>query len=104
MSYHTPGPWDEMSTFGSIRIIAGAEGQHDVADLLPGDPTLLYSDQINSNAHLISAAPDLLEAAETLLFELTAGPSDIDTATKVVAAARAAINKARGTNFLKEAP
>lgn len=60
---HTPGPWS-ISPFVSWRVDANADGRigpNAVAEASRG-----HSDAVvKANAHLIAAAPDLLEACET---------------------------------------
>lgn len=112
---HTPGPWHAGEPFESfpgaeLRFhISQAEGapytQHysDVANLLaetiPGEKL----DIQRANANLIAAAPDLLEALETVVAEWDALYPSFPTDTKIEDAefsgfqmARAAIAKARG--------
>jgi len=97
MSRHTPGPWkvDEHND-------VGAEGRHVATLSLYGDG----SD--DANAHLIAAAPDLLEAlrtAEAALADI--GDADREPgddvewcerrAAEALPLVRAAIAKARGS-------
>ena len=90
---HTPGPWD-VEPKGSRHFVDGADGL-----------TVAYLDragvrersEIEANARLIAAAPELLEALEAVLPDLehyvaTHGPGP----DKRLAAARAAIAKAKG--------
>ena len=82
MSEHTPGPW-RIGSRGRVGSIINGEAGELVADAWGGA----------ANAHLISAAPDLLASVQ----ELTAGaPSDGSAANAVYARARAAIAKAEG--------
>ncbi len=61
---HTPGPWFVSTathlTLGAILAVSAKEGDGVdavcIVDLLPGD------EESKANAHLIAAAPDLLEA------------------------------------------
>lgn len=80
---HTPTPWEVVSKFiGPYMIKAKADNNHTVALVADVD-----------NARLIAAAPDLLEALETIMkypiIPNTIGYEMVDTA-------RAAIAKARG--------
>lgn len=64
MSIHTPGPWiaepEEASEHRGIAITAPANGWI-VATILPDDGRA--ADDVDwANAHLIAAAPELLEA------------------------------------------
>lgn len=98
MNKHTPGPWTAVSDplhFNSLTtIIAGnvsggipqvridVGGKSDIAEL-------------EANARLIAAAPNLLEALEALVRGMFDGPDESD-AVMLVTNARAAIAKARG--------
>ncbi len=86
----TPGPW--------ARIIAdGYTVRHPqiYSDTGPiANATFLGNgrvDELNANAQLITAAPDLLDVAEMVLALAT-----IDTPVELIKAATAAIAKARG--------
>ena len=88
MSAHTPGPWVlngvmALDTRLWIVSIPGEQARIEVAD---------YSTESESNAHLIAAAPDLLEALEALV-KVDAEDGADDEYLRV---ARAAIAKARG--------
>jgi len=97
---HTPGPWarhpdypwiikQDLRPIGEIGdgVTVCGTNAHESSGFFP------TPDEGRSNARLIAAAPDLLEACETLLFELVAGPAARD---EVIANARAAIAKATG--------
>jgi hypothetical protein len=82
---HTPGPWK----FGSIsngdfykRNIAGADGYH-VALTSSRDDA-----EVDANARLIAAAPELLEALQAII--------DTGLSTSKIGAAKIAIAKATG--------
>lgn len=82
MSRHTPGPW-EINNLSSICSAVGAESgdgceadQYDcwqIAEcgtgmtLVGGQMTSLGFDVVKANASLIAAAPDLLEALESMV-------------------------------------
>ena len=103
MSKHTPGPWElSKPNFGERHIYVSSwrsvdgkkctSGKQHIC-VLPYEGkrgAIVYHEMFNANASLIAAAPDLLEALEDLLGWQTLAPDD------VVAAARAAIAKARG--------
>lgn len=90
MSKHAIGPWFIGKTIvGGHRCII--EDGDSVVALLPDETTGCTYNPYKSR--LIAAAPELLEACETLLFELVAGPASRD---EVIANARAAIAKATG--------
>ena len=63
---HTPGPWTHAEAYDNgepvcIRIDSGAQT---VAEVVFDS---LHNDEIDANARLIAAAPDLLKAAKDLL-------------------------------------
>jgi hypothetical protein len=67
---YTPGPWtlDEMEQDGHM---VGTEAQPFVAHVFKGEwnePTLPDAAECSANARLIAAAPDLLKAADSLLW------------------------------------
>ncbi len=67
MSAHTPGPWSVFETVSSgLPIVATPLGP--IAHVLMHS----YADafEVNANARLIAAAPDLLEALKVLLNEV----------------------------------
>ena len=84
---HTPGPWKHDSTWGLIKY-----GKTEICALHSGNL---------ANAHLISAAPDLLSALERLL---KISQEELDQSAthdglvncEALANARAAIAKAKG--------
>lgn len=84
MSNHTPGPWSAGHTFQKYHAVTCGDGR---AVALTG--TLFSADSAESiaNAHLIAAAPELLEALIGL--EQWVGGTAYDRA-------RAAIAKAKG--------
>lgn len=106
MSKHTEGPWEAIArgtnsetweahkpTFQQYEI--RAEDGHTIADLRWNGRNQGPVGQ--ANAHLIAAAPDLLEACKTLDEILCAGPmnqSERMIARQKLIAARAAIAKA----------
>jgi len=82
MSEHTPGPWGFMddSQIGYKPTVCNEAGRthqpgaHYVADVRgPGIEWGCPSVEGAANAHLIAAAPDLLEACEAILEELCGG-------------------------------
>lgn len=62
MSGHTPGPWtvESLSEYGDVQVFSREHGY--VADLTAGSAQEIKRNQ--SNAVLIAAAPDMLEALE----------------------------------------
>lgn len=82
---HTKGPWDvTWPTKEGRRWILGADGKR-IAQL--SEFRQKHKPPQAANAHLIAAAPELLEALEFML------ASDCD---KAITMAKAAIAKARG--------
>jgi hypothetical protein len=57
---YTPRPWTPVKYKGRIIILGGGEGRH-ICDIEA------WPKEQDSNAALISAAPDLLEALEELV-------------------------------------
>ena len=101
MSKHTPGPWKFEILWAGFSAIRGRDGQL-IFGVAAGDnserrPKL----EIEANARLIAAAPDLLEALRQML---AAFQCDMDSYAddpdawqhEVWEAARAAIAKAKG--------
>ncbi len=93
---HTPGPWDiagynDNGGYPEPVISANINGiSCYVAACIPFGQG--RSEMLDSNARLISAAPELFEA----LVELESGSGSSPGANKRFAKARAAIAKARG--------
>ena len=90
MSKHTNGPWSRIIADGYIvkhPQIYSDTGPVANATWL-GDSRL---DELNANARLMAAAPELLDVAEMVLALAT-----IDTSPELIKAATAAIAKARG--------
>lgn len=90
---HTPGPW-------SIAMDDGAYPKA-IIEALDGDGyestiavVYKFDDNLESNAHLIAASPELLEACEALLDHASAQFSP--DATEAINKALAAIAKAKG--------
>lgn len=64
-SKHTPGPWQSEGPdfFGDFNIIlAGSAGEHDKRAVAAVVSNLRSEEEVVANAHLIAAAPDMLEA------------------------------------------
>ena len=96
MTAHTPGPWRYERTDG-IPV----NGRHMISGAVPGylaEVRDCVSGDVQANARLIAAAPDLLAALETaymaLIGYLPAHRNDVTDAA--IGAARAAITKATG--------
>jgi hypothetical protein len=89
MSKHTPGPW-EMRRDGFVYAANGERVCSPHSTLPDSAKWSKQLQDLRATARLIAAAPDLLDALEDMLGWQTLAPDD------VVAAARAAIAKARG--------
>lgn len=76
MSGHTPGPWEvvEYGDGDSLVIHEGSSENRICFMAMPGK--LGDFEKIKANAHLIAAAPDLLEACRRAL------PANVDTNNK----------------------
>ena len=99
MNKHTPGPWNcNRASAAGREIIVSEVSPVDVAVLSHRDKS---QSEINANARLIAAAPDLLEAlewcAETLAVFVADGSAAPESVIgKNLTTARAAIAKATG--------
>ena len=104
---HTPGPWttdedDHDAPHQDIKIKAGKH--RTVCTVWIDDaPVRDFNAEQQANAHLIAAAPDLMEVVVAYIdhFERcritnTHGSRDFDFAGHLAALARAAIAKAKG--------
>ena len=79
MSAHTPGPWRESWDYhrtspDSMRVVAFACGPQIMSDGVSRDlggvllqPSREACEQVQADARLIAAAPDLLAALKTLI-------------------------------------
>ena len=71
MTKHTPGPW-AVQTHKTIRVVAVGIGDNGekfdlvIATCDPAVQLLFKLGELRANAHLITAAPDLLEACEAM--------------------------------------
>ena len=84
MSTHTPGPWSVFSGTNEVRADNCKWGNNwPVADALGHD-----LDEIEANARLIAAAPELLEEIECVNVKLPYG---------ILEQVRSAISKAKGS-------
>lgn len=100
MTYtYTPGPWniftDGTTAAGIVKYQENSpynDGRDSV--LICSFEGLCSHDETESNANLIAAAPELLEALEDVECNLGLCDLDDDTCAKI----RAAIAKARGNN------
>jgi hypothetical protein len=77
MSKHTAGPWNVIYKFGtSVGISSGkpqqyvnGEAQDQIVMIVPCAEHNGGDEATKANAHLIAAAPDLLEALESIVFK-----------------------------------
>ena len=91
---HTPGPWT-IKKYREGPIFIGAPSLPYVAVAVNTEAETEPSDEATANAHLIAAAPLLLEAAETSL-QLFEEYSIEEEHPQKIADLRAAINAAKG--------
>ncbi|QRI86667.1 hypothetical protein JQN61_04535 [Pseudomonas putida] len=94
MNKHTPGPWSYWSgynPFDKLEAQVTAEG----GDIVIASYNSLI-EQGEANACLMAASPDLLSALEDLLLAYNDPGNTGSTHDDKVAAARAAIDRARG--------
>lgn len=107
MSKHTPGPWWVAlgSAFGGRCYSGISSKNHDflaevVVQMEDDDK---WAEQLQANARLISAAPELLQALQSMLQWMPVYPAGADgivggreAHAEAIKAARAAIAKATG--------
>lgn len=88
---HTPGPWHvaEMNHYG--RVMVNSNGWH-VCSAAAGVPT----GQVEANASLIAAAPDLLESLKEMSAVLHCDPAPSALMIGTLSRAYDAIAKAEG--------
>lgn len=90
---HTPGPW----TAGHFNDVRSSDGYHSIANV-----SSAFELPAKANARLITAAPDLLEAAEEIVNSAIRhqGSSDMRVTAHAMRLLQAAIAKATGTTNL----
>lgn len=102
---HTPGPWkvshNAAKQMGGWKtnpysIVVPVKGVSRTTVANIPDRQTISEEQKRANAFLIAAAPDLLEALETLVNMAESFPSEMHKDHPDVVDARAAINKATG--------
>ena len=91
---HTPGPWTIRKSVNGTIVIDAPSLPYVAVAVNTEDETDM-SDEATANAHLIAAAPLLLEAAETVL-QLFEEYSIEEEHPQKIADLRAAINAAKG--------
>ena len=91
---HTPGPWD-VEPKGSRHFVDGADG---LAVAYLGWAGVRERSEIEANARLIAAAPELLEALERIstAYDETLRHPIAAPLLQAIYGARAAIAKAKG--------
>lgn len=100
MSKHTPGPW--LVTGGSFVYALNSYGTNSFWTNIYGGSQGGYkspatpNEEIEANANLIAAAPDLLEAAILALDEMCNTSAPRSSFTDAVDALDAAIARAKG--------
>jgi hypothetical protein len=113
---HTPGPWEYVpatehhgpyvtSAFGSTICDCYTMTRPDALSVRnggPSKPVAFLAEMADPNAHLIAAAPDLYEALDTVMREFF--PHATLGEYPELAAARAALAKARASDILAAAP
>jgi hypothetical protein len=92
---HTAGPWkiQKRTTpgeFVTTTHIVSVKDESHVARIGPCD--------IEGNAELIRAAPDMLAALEEILWLYEFDPDDLETMDKGAELARIAVKKAKGAS------
>lgn len=94
MSKHTRGPWRSQGWVPTWAYIPVHDASHNlVASFYPHEAKGYTRDQVEANARLAAAAPDLLEALNGLVGEATEvwgyAPDYPDIATAIAAIKRA---------------
>jgi hypothetical protein len=94
MNKHTPGPWTAISDplhFHSLTTIIAGNVVQGIPQMRIDVGGKVDITELEANARLIAAAPDLLEALEALVTQVSNSH-----AYEELADARAAIDKAKG--------
>jgi len=89
----TPGPWDLVKA-GSTLILKGPPPRPIITDwdLSDDEQLAIFSEEDWANAHLMSAAPELLKACELALEDFQSGHANISTYDALFSAISKAIN------------
>lgn len=100
MTHHTPGPWTVQP---NSRTVGRGAWIHDETGNNVALACGTSDENANANAHLIAAAPELYEALEKIVIDeenrrksLRTNSPAAQFSDKRLAAARAALAKARG--------
>lgn len=94
---HTPGPWKLLAVGDNQRFCPADQNNHSILTLEDEGSSTFACVYEESDAHLIAAAPDLLEALKETLFLASAyGPEGKSPTEEnaILDRARAAIAKA----------
>lgn len=97
----TPGPWGEYREGFSTVYIEAKLRDGVIQEVAACGPTEAGSEQQSANAHLIAAAPELLEALQEIVNGTTAFNSALEVehefdGVAMIENAKSAINKALG--------
>jgi hypothetical protein len=93
---YTKTPWHICEVTGrNLKLIRDENGYCVAEAVKPANSSAAYIDHI-ANAHLIAAAPEMLAALDTLVWQLDRMDGLPDELERMVADAKAAIAKARG--------
>jgi len=100
MSEHTPGPWymhDYTELFGDdpMRICVSCDECTELTICYMGNAVYADVKEARSNAHLIAAAPEMLEALEETVY-MRGIPEDDEARNGYEKRLMAAIAKAKG--------
>lgn len=95
---HTPGPWNTGGVMTRVEVQPkGWRVPMCVADCHPaGYPPESEAERV-ANARLIAAAPDLLEALESLVEDYDADDANDDRQDRYIANARRVLRAVKGT-------
>ena len=102
MNKHTPGPWKFYKgklrpKFSQVMIIEIRDKTgKSIVKWTGFDGVNLPKKEIEANARLMAAAPELLEALKTLITALDNCPGEFNYPAKIEDMARAVIAKAKG--------
>ena len=89
---HTPGPW---SVYSRDELVLVNDAGSSIGEMVAGDPFIPYGQQ-RANALLAAAAPELLAVLAVLVDAMPVNGGMVRFDGDELAAARAAIAKARG--------
>lgn len=89
---HTPGPWEARWRSGRCTTVVGRQR----APICDTGTTIDNMQRDEANAHLIAAAPDLLDACRAALLQLNGDRPELIGVTKVML--EDAIAKAEGAD------